>query len=158
TLQTGDAPLPIHGECSARAESEKGKIDVNRLGSISEKFRVRTLLAGRFLDPRFDRYFEEENSAGERVTPDELIGYIGDFVDLDNVREGSTGGDEDDIYARQKDRYKAKNAPFDTVAEMQLVYGIGDDLFEDLKSSLTVYPVGGITLATADLATVAAVI
>ena len=153
-----DTPLPLPGECVAKAMPEKGKIDLNRLGSISDKFRVRNLLLGRLLDPRFDRYWEDEHGNGERVSRDELAGFITDYVDLDNVREGSSVGDEDDNYARMRDRYKVKNAPFDSLAEMQMIYGIDDDLFGELEQGFTVYPVGGITLATAELPTVAAVI
>jgi hypothetical protein len=152
-----DDPLPIVGECSAKAIPEKGKIDVNRLGNVSDKFNIRTLLTGQFLDPRFDRYFENQASVGEHVTRDELVANLGDYTDLDMVKDGSSG-DEDDVYARQKDRYKVKNAPFDSVAELQLVYGVGDDIYEALKTTLTVYPVGGISLTTADIATIAAVI
>lgn len=157
TLQDDDTPLPIVGECSAKAIPEKGKIDVNRLGNVSDKFNIRTLLLGQFLDPRFDRYFENQTSVGEHVTRDELVANLGDYTDLDTVKDGSSG-DEDDVYARQKDRYKVKNAPFDSVAELQLVYGVNDDVYEALKNTLTVYPVGGISLTTADIATVAAVI
>ena len=157
TLEDDDAPLPIIGECSAKAIPEKGKIDVNRLGNVSDKFNIRTLLLGQFLDPRFDKYFENQTSVGEHVTRDELVANLGDYTDLDTVKDGSSG-DEDDVYARQKDRYKVKNAPFDSVAELQLVYGVNDDVYEALKNTLTVYPVGGISLTTADIATIAAVI
>ncbi len=158
TLEDNDAPLPLVGECSAKAIPEKGKIDVNRLGNISDKFRIRTLLSGQLMDPRFDKYFESTASMGEHVTRDELVSYMGDYVDLDNVADGTSGADEDDVYARQKDRYKAKNAPFDSVDELQLVYGVTDEVYDALKNGLTVYPVGGISLTTADLGTIGAVI
>jgi general secretion pathway protein K len=153
-----DEPLPMQGECIAKAVPEKGKIDINRLGNVSDKFRVRNLLLGRLMDPRFDKYWEEEHGNGERVSRDELAGFITDYVDLDTTREGSTSGDEDDNYARMRDRYKVKNAPFDSIAELQMVFGIDDELFAELEQGLTVYQVGGISLSSADLPTIAAVI
>lgn len=152
------APMPVEGDCLAKAISEKGKIDLNMLGSISDKFRTRAILTGRLMDPRFERYFSEENSAGQRVTRDELVGFLTDYVDLDNVKDGSQGSDEDDVYARLKDSFKAKNAPFDSLDEVQLVYGINDDFFAAIKSGITIYPVGGINLGNADLVTIAAII
>jgi hypothetical protein len=153
-----DSPLPLPGECVAKAIPEKGKIDLNRLGNIGDKMRVQNLIRGRLMDPRFDKYWEEEHGNGERVSREELIGFITDYVDLDTTREGSSSGDEDDNYARMRDRYKVKNAPFDSVAELQMIYGIDDALFAELEQSMTVYQVGGISLATADLETIAAVI
>jgi general secretion pathway protein K len=153
-----DSPLPLPGECVAKAIAEKGKIDLNRLGSVTDKPRIQALLLGRLMDPRFDKYWEEEHGNGERVSREELVGYITDYVDLDTTKEGSASGDEDDIYARMKDRYKVKNAPFDSVAELQLIYGIDDALFAELEQGVTVYQVGGVSLATADLPTLAAVV
>lgn len=158
TLEDGDKPLPINGECSAKAVAEKGKIDVNRLGNISDKFRIRLLLLGQLSDPRFDHYFEEANANGDRFTREELVQHLGDYVDTDTVRDGTAGSDEDDVYARLKERYRVKNAPYDSVAELQLVFGIDDELFDVLRRVFTVYPVGGVSIATADLATIAAVI
>lgn len=158
TLEADDKPLPINGECNAKAIAEKGKIDVNRLGNISDKFRIRLLILGQLMDPRFDRYFEEANSNGDRITREDLVGYLGDYVDPDTVRDGTAGSDEDDVYARLKERYRVKNAPYDSVAELQLVFGIDDELYEVLRNVFTVYPVGGVSITTADLATIAAVI
>ncbi len=153
-----DSPLPMQGECVAKAIPEKGKIDLNRLGAITDKVLVRNLLLRRLMDTRFDRYWEEEHGNGERVSRDELITYLADYVDPDNVREGSSVGDEDDSYARMKDRYKVKNAPFDSLQEVQLIFGIDDALFSEIEKGITVYPVGGISLQTADLETIAAVL
>lgn len=153
-----DSPLPLPGECMAKAIAEKGKIDLNRLGSITDQARIQGLLRGRLMDPRFDKYWEEEHGNGERVSREELIGYITDYVDLNTTVEGSASGDEDDHYARMRDRYKVKNAPFDSMAEVQLIFGMDDALFAELEPSITVYPVGDIQLATADLPTIAAVI
>jgi len=153
-----DTPMPLQGGCVAKAVPEKGKIDINKLQNVGDKVRIQNLLRGRLMDPRFDRYWEEEHGNGERVSRDELVGYLTDYIDLDNVREGSSVGDEDDNYARMKDRYKVKNGALDSIQELRLIYGIDDALFDELETGITVYPVGGITLSTADMPTIAAVI
>lgn len=153
-----DSPLPLPGECMAKAIAEKGKIDINRLVNVGDKTRIQNIIRGRLVDPRFDRYWEEEHGNGERVTREELIGFFTDYVDLDTTRDGSNSGDEDDHYARMRDRYRVKNAPFDSLSEMMLVYGVDDALYGELEQGFTVYPVGGITLTSADMPTIAAVI
>jgi|GEM_PF-4675545 len=158
TLAEGGQPLKITGECHAQAVSEKSKIDINRMSTLSDKQRIQGLLLARLLDPRYDHFFEEENAAGQKVTREELVSYISDYTDSDNTREGTTAADEDDIYSRLKDRYKVKNAPFDSLDELQLVFGIDDALFLSLQPSLTVYPVGGVNLAEASYDTIAAII
>ncbi len=63
---------------------------------------------------------------------------IADWVDQDHVETGSSG-DEDRRYGYLKDPYRAKNAPFDSLAEIQLVHGVNDKLYNILKDNVTVY-------------------
>jgi general secretion pathway protein K len=72
------------------------------------------------------------------------------------VQVGSQVGDEDRFYAYLKDPYRAKNAPFDSVAELQLVHGMSDELYNILKDRVTIYnTTAAIELATADEVTIA---
>ncbi len=77
-------------------------------------------------------------------------GALIDWTDNDNNQSGNQVSDEDRFYAYLKDSYKVKNAPFDSLEEVQLVHGMDDDLFNMLKDHLSIYTDGTqMELATA---------
>ncbi|MEE8408610.1 MAG: hypothetical protein V3T05_03300, partial [Myxococcota bacterium] len=61
------------------------------------------------------------------------------WIDRDENETGSQIGDEDRRYSYLKDSYRAKNAPFDSLAELQLVHGIDDELYDLLREHITVH-------------------
>ncbi len=147
------------GECEATAKSEHSKISLSVLRSISggEAKRVSDLLMAFLSDPKLERHFQEDDANGSHAeSPEELVGAIIDWIDPDKNQTGSSVGDEDRFYAYLKDPYRAKNAPFDSVAELQLVHGVDDELYDILKDQVTIYNNSAqVELSTADDYTIA---
>jgi len=145
----------FNGECTATSESEHTKISINVLAKRtggSDK-QVMTLLMGLFANPLFERHFDEDDRNGVHAEdPEELIAAIADWIDRDKNETGNLVSDEDRHYDFLKDSYEPKNAPFDSLAELQLVHGIDDELYDILKNNVTVHSDGTqIELATAPL-------
>ncbi|MBI3540650.1 MAG: general secretion pathway protein GspK [Deltaproteobacteria bacterium] len=75
--------------------------------------------------------------------PDEVkkvVNAIADWADKDdqiNEAPGLAGGAEDSLYTSYG--YKVKNGKYASVAEILLVAGVGDDLYQKLAPELTVY-------------------
>jgi general secretion pathway protein K len=82
------------------------------------------------------------NEQGGTMSAEDIAYAIADWVDADEVRL-SDGGFEDEYYNTLEDPYSSKNGPFDSVAELQLVAGIDDDLYGAIKDAVTVYPFEG---------------
>jgi general secretion pathway protein K len=143
------------GECSAISESEHTKISINvlakRTGGADKQ--VTRLLFGFLSNPAFERHFDEDDLNGVHAEdPQELIAAIADWIDRDKNQTGNLVADEDRHYAYLRDSYKPKNAPFDSLAELQLVHGVDDELYDILKDNVTVHNDGTqIELATAPL-------
>ncbi len=143
------------GDCSATSKSERSKIAVNLLSSMvgGRSQDVVMQLLGVLSDGRLKKYFEEDDANGSHAeNPMQLVAALTDWSDYDHVSFGTQVGDEDRHYDMLKEGYKAKNAPFDSVAEIQLVHGVNDALFDILQDYITVYSDSHqIELATASL-------
>lgn len=87
--------------------------------------------------------------------PDEIhkvVNSIADWADRDdrvNEAPGVTGESEDSQYNGDY-AYKSKNGKYQTLAELLLIPGIGDDLYNKLSPSLTVYGDGKVNLCQSD--------
>lgn len=140
------------GECSATSKSEHSKVSLNMLANVTNNTstQVQTMLLSFLSDPRLEKYFQsDDKSGGHADNPQQLVAAIADWVDRDRNETG-TSGDEDRRYSYLKDKYRAKNAPFDSVAELQLVHGISDALYAVLRDHVTIYTDGtAIELSTA---------
>jgi general secretion pathway protein K len=110
-------------------------------------------------DPRWDALFDRDDAHGVRVSRQELLVHLRDWVDTDE--EGSALAatfppgacvmltpqnpfergyqDENYPYDRGPDRYRAKNARMDSLAELHLVAGIGDAFMAAFGDAITVY-------------------
>lgn len=112
-----------------RIHDEGGKIDLNRaspelLQALFHSVGVTATEAGRLAD------------------------VIGDWVDPDDLRRAS--GAEDADYRAAGLPHGAKDAPFDSIEELQQVAGMSLDLYEAVAPVLTIYSrQQGIDLATA---------
>ncbi len=69
---------------------------------------------------------------------DAVAAAIADWRDSDSLSQPQ-GGAEDPQYAEAGRDYGAKDAPFDTVAEVEQVLGMTPELFEKIAPHLTVY-------------------
>jgi general secretion pathway protein K len=139
------------GSFQAKIEDEDGKINVRQLNALgalpaAQAARLTELVK----DPRYDFLFDEEDANGIRVTRRDLLGYLRDWTDEDDVTSVYTGNplqpfepgfaDENGIYQRLDDRYLAKDAWYDSLAELHLVAGVSDAFMAAFGDSLTVYP------------------
>ncbi len=107
-----------NGTVEIRIQDEAGKIDLNTARA--------ELLMG--LLQAVD--VEEENRS-------RLLNAILDWRDRDS--QAREDGAEDDDYQRMNLNYGAKDGPFNTVDELQLVLGITPELYKKMKPSLTVH-------------------
>lgn len=123
--------------------------------------RLRSLLC----DPAIAHVFETEHADGQRYTREEIIANLVDWVDPDDQRstfdlEGnlvdSASEGEDAYYARMEDRYRVKDAPFDSIEELRLIRGINDELFEFLRKNVSVHSAGRVDVNTAPVDVLAA--
>jgi general secretion pathway protein K len=114
-------------------------------------------------DPKWDRLFDREDANGVKATRQDWLVYLRDWVDFDEPNEVSstlaasfpgqsctmivTGGhvfengfgDENQPYDKGEDRYKTKNARFDSLDELHLVAGVSDAFMAAFGDRLTVY-------------------
>ncbi len=74
----------------------------------------------------------------ERQPARKIAAAIMDWRDPDTLTQAE-GGAEDADYSGEELPYGAKDAPFETIAELQLVLGMTPELFEKLAPHLTVY-------------------
>ena len=100
-------------------------------------------------DRRWDFLFEREDAGGQKTSRTDLAVHLKDWVDDDKVQSSVTGlvdrpfeagfGDENFVYDRGPDRYKAKNARFDSLDELFMVTGVSDAFMAAFGDRLTVY-------------------
>ncbi len=136
----GDSDDFFPGECMATSQSEHSKVAINVLAKgLQNNQSIAMTLLGILSQPSLRKYFEQgDRNSQHAESPLKLLGHIADWVDSDHTELESLG-DEDRYYQMSKPPYRSKNAPMDSVAELQLVYGIGDDLFAALKDRVTVH-------------------
>ncbi len=100
-------------------------------------------------DKHWDFLFDRDDANGQRTSRTDLAVHLKDWVDDDQVQSALTGlpdrpfeagfGDENFAYDRGQDRYKAKNARFDSLDELYLVTGVSDALMAAFGDRFTVY-------------------
>ena len=138
----------------ARIEDEQEKLNVNALvglqtgtaqGAVQGFY---TLIA----DKRFDFVFDREDANKVKATPADTLLAIKDWADDDDTQSTlnvNTLGmvtlqngfsDESGLYTRYTPRYRSKNAWFDSLDELYLVYGVTDRFMAAFGDRLTVFP------------------
>jgi general secretion pathway protein K len=141
----------FEGSFHATIEDEERKINVRQFDGLSLlPFAQAMRLAQLVGDPKWDFLFDREDANGHRVSRKDLFGAIKDWIDTDETSSTFTGdpakpfeagyGDENYLYDRLADRYKAKNAPFDSLDELYMVGGVSDAFMAAFGDKLTVYP------------------
>ena len=146
----GKASAPTSG-FQAKIEDEERKLNVPQLAGLSTVAAPqlqRFLIAVR--DPRYDVLFDREDENGNRFTRPDVAVNLKDWVDEDATTSvigmnpaapfENGFGDENQIYDRGEDRYRAKNARFDSLDELYMVGGITDAFLAAFGDNLTVYP------------------
>jgi general secretion pathway protein K len=139
------------GSFHARIDDEDRKVNVSQLAgltAVAGPQLQRLLLAAR--DPRYDVLFDREDANGNRFSRKDVAAAFKDWVDEDATASAVTSNpavpfedafaDENLAYDRGEDRYKAKNARFDSLDELYLVAGVSDAFMAAFGDQLTVYP------------------
>lgn len=139
------------GAFQAVIEDEDRKINIRQLDSlgffpVAQATRLVQLIG----DPGYDFLFDEDDANGLRVDRRGVVAGLRDWQDIDETGSVFSGdalkpfessfGDENGLYDRLPDRLKAKNAPFDSHAELYMVAGVSDAFMAAFGDRLTVYP------------------
>jgi general secretion pathway protein K len=131
---------------------EEERINLNKLDAPQLTAQVLAAqLLTTFADKKYEFLFEKEDSNRVKVTPQEVITNLRDWVDEDETQSqvNVTGqgdpflkgfSDENGSYLKYEPPYRAKNARFDSLDELFLVHGVNDRFMAAFKDRLTVYP------------------
>jgi general secretion pathway protein K len=148
---------PLHtfgsfeGAFSAKIIDENSRINVRGLdGLVAAPMATLTQLRAMMNDPKYDFIFDEEDANRDRVRRDDVILAMKDWIDLDetgtaldpsNPTNPFVNGfsDENSAYDRYLPRYKAKNAPLDSLEELYMVRGVNDRFMAAFGDRLTVW-------------------
>jgi general secretion pathway protein K len=143
------------GTFIAKVEDEESKINVNALNQLSTLAAATStemLALMHWNEQKYDFLFQDDDQH-RQVKREELLQNLHDWEDSDTTTvvfnpaalatfsDPFQAGfaDEDDFYQRQDRRYRAKNAPFDTVNELYMVHGVTDRFMAAFGKRLTVY-------------------
>lgn len=140
--------------------SDDGRININCGGGLNPNVQqaqaLYGLLAALFWPPRYDnppwRIWGWPDSDGQIALRDETARAIIDWTDMDlqqfvptmtlpggQTPSSSGGGSEAYDYDGTRDPYKARDNYFDTLEELNLVRGVGDNFWSTFGELLTVY-------------------
>lgn len=136
----------------AQLFDEEEKINLNKLDQLQLAAQIILgQLATTLADKKYDFLYEREDSNRVKVTPQEIIAHLRDWVDEDETGTSLnfTGqgepfqkgfSDENGPYGRYDPRYQAKNARFDSLDEVFMVHGVNDKFMAAFRDRFTVYP------------------
>jgi general secretion pathway protein K len=136
----------------ANISDEEEKLNVHRLSALAtDALPTAARLMDLFGDKRFEFLFNRDDANRVRVTPQDVVLALKDWVDEDEVQSAINLADpvnpfaagfspEDSNYDRFDPRYEAKNARFDSLDELYRVHGVTDLFMAAFRDRLTVYP------------------
>ncbi|MGD8859810.1 MAG: type II secretion system protein GspK [Myxococcales bacterium] len=133
------------GTFEAIAVPENAKINLNQPLFFSGDQARRSLamqlyaLMGGYQSPDspYDPMFASRDPDGHFTTRQDIVSAVIDWWDFDEQRTVfdpgnasiAIAGSEDDIYNQYPDPYQVKNAPFDSLEELRLIRGVGEDFW-----------------------------
>lgn len=120
-----------------RIVDEDSKIGLNNAGRSSFGARdVGRQLMGLIGGPQYDPLFEGRDASGDYSNRFDICSAIIDWVDAnqdiencDSTSQATSMGTEDSFYRNLSTPYQRKNAAFDSLEELRLVRGVGDDFW-----------------------------
>jgi len=133
--------LDFEGDVKVHCADETAKLDLNGLAEPAfftlplQQHPVALMLFGQFSPEEYDPLFEERL----KIDRWELIANIKDYIDVDDERSHTFGGDEGRSYADFEPRYEPKNRLFDTVQEVRMVAGMTDEAFATFGEGWSVH-------------------
>jgi len=148
---------PVHsfggfeGSFKAKIEDENSRINLRALDAVGDTpLATYTQLRAMMGDQKYDFIFNEPDAQNDRVRREDVVVAMKDWIDMDEsgsaIDPNSTRnpfvnafGDENSAYDRYEPRYKAKNAPFDSLEEVFMVRGVNDRFMAAFGDRLTVW-------------------
>ena len=148
---------PLHsfgsfeGAFKAKIVDENSRINVRGLDGVgAAPMAAVTQLRAMMNDPKYDFIFDEEDANHDRVRRDDVVLAMRDWIDIletgsafdpTNPTNPFVNGfsDENSAYDRYMPRYKAKNAPLDSLEELYMVRGVNDRFMAAFGDRLTVW-------------------
>lgn len=136
----------------ANISDEEEKLNIHRLaGLATDALPTAARLMDLLGDKRFEFIFNRDDANRVRVTPQDVVIALKDWIDEDEVQSAINVADpvnpfaagfspEDSNYDRFDPRYEAKNARFDSLDELYRVHGVTDMFMAAFRDRLTVYP------------------
>lgn len=137
--------VDTHGTFEVLAVPENAKINLSKplffSGTEAKRSTAMQLYAlmGGYQSPDspYDLMFSARDPDGHYTTRLDIVSAMIDWWDDDEQRTvfdpGSATvtntGSEDDIYGQLRDPYVVKNAPFDSLEELRLIRGVGEDFW-----------------------------
>ena len=120
-----------------RIVDEDSKISLNNaarstFGALSVARQLMGLIGGPQYDPLFDRRSESGEYSTRLDTCAALVDWVDpnqDTANCEATAQNMASGPEDSYYSNLPDAYKRKNAPFDSLEELRMVRGVGDDFW-----------------------------
>jgi general secretion pathway protein K len=144
------------GYFRAEITDEEGKISIKNFDQLSGLRNLSmTELLTLILPSKYNYLFENRDMDNQYTSRMELVGALKDYMDADDkmfdlVTGTDSGPPEDSFYQKLEEPYLAKNAPYDTLEELRMVRGVGDDFFALFADRLTIYPVTKLNINSAD--------
>jgi general secretion pathway protein K len=132
------------GTCEILAIAENSKLNVSdplnfdgNRAQLNVAMQVFALIGGYQSPSPYDPLFESRDADDQFTSRLDVVSALIDWWDYDTERTtfdpgaGSvaSGGAEDDVYRRFRDPYEPRNAPFDSIEEIRLIRGVGDDFW-----------------------------
>jgi len=129
------------GTVDAEIVAEDGKVNLNCGGNAkqSDQTRVSTSLLALLSPAQFNPLFERPDAEGEHHDRAEIVQALIDWADANEERFGVSGAPEDYGYESLPDPYEARNGHYDTLGEIRLVRGVGEDFIRIFGDALTVW-------------------
>jgi len=170
----------LTGLDSLRIVDEDAKINVNTLvrSSVAAIFTARQF-QGLTASPELNPFFEQRDPDGQFTDRATFFTSLVDYIDFDenafdanllnaNATQSTTGPEDPTFYAALRPPYRRRNAPLDSVDELRMVRGLGDDDLwariidpdpgNPLRRTVTVWGQGGLNVNTANAQTLLALI
>lgn len=157
---------------------EDSKININTVvrSNVAE-FMVGQQLRGLMANTALNPYFENRDPDGQFTDRQTLIANVIDYIDFDDIgfdgaslfqtsASASSTGPEDTFYQTLHPPYRRRNAPLDSIEELRMVRGLGnDDLWSAVidpdpgnprRRTVTVWGQGAVNVNTANAQTILA--
>jgi general secretion pathway protein K len=166
------------GHFELKIIDEDSKINLNEaVGSTAAEIRIGNRLSGLMAPTTYDPLFASRDMDGQFTDRQTTCGALLDWADMDqnmfpctppgSGSAPSGGGSEDSFYQSINMPYVRKDAPYDSLEEMRLVRGVGDDFWATFvdpdphdpdKRVMTVWGQGTVNINTANAQTLLAIV